>query len=366
MTDAGAGSVWNKNSWHWEEKKYTPWANAWLTENLSRLELSAGGASVRVTAVDSIKGDTSVNIRKGKKIVMFELTIKCSWEGKQDDATEKGTWQITEVFPDDVADGDYTVRVRSSGSKAPKAKRLMSTKGVEAVKAVMTQFVEAIKERDGDLRALAADKARREEEAKKAAAAEVSGAAGYAAASAEVEAEEAARKVEESKKAPVASDKPEKVDGTGSVWNKGSYHWEEKKLTSWANARLRELVEKWELEVPNCSMRTTTVSSCMGEAAISIRKGKKLCFFELTLKGDWEAELLDDDGEIIASTDGEFTFVEVDQDNSGADTDDPFTMRITCSGSSSGEARLATLMKKQGQASLREIVAKFAAELREQ
>ena len=143
----------------------------------------------------------AVNVRKGKKVVMFELTIKCAYEGtsarraqgsscpsaaasascvrpanthtstplaqrccipagKQGDDTCAGTISVFEVLPDDVRDGDYEVTVRSPSSAAPKARELMRTKGPAALKAKLTEFLAALTKRDGDERALAEDKVR--------------------------------------------------------------------------------------------------------------------------------------------------------------------------------------------------------------
>ena len=33
----GCGSIWNKNSWHWEERNYTEVAKKWLSENLTKI-----------------------------------------------------------------------------------------------------------------------------------------------------------------------------------------------------------------------------------------------------------------------------------------------------------------------------------------
>ncbi len=36
--------------------------------------------------------------------------------------------------------------------------------------------------------------------------------------------------------------KVEKVEGTGSVWNTGSYFWEEKGVGKWAEERIKEVL----------------------------------------------------------------------------------------------------------------------------
>ena len=37
----GAGSIWNKNSWHWEEKNYTEQAKTFLNENIVKISMES-------------------------------------------------------------------------------------------------------------------------------------------------------------------------------------------------------------------------------------------------------------------------------------------------------------------------------------
>jgi activator of HSP90 ATPase len=40
-SSTGVGSIWNKNSWHWEERNYTELAKKWLQENLTKIEFES-------------------------------------------------------------------------------------------------------------------------------------------------------------------------------------------------------------------------------------------------------------------------------------------------------------------------------------
>ena len=62
--NTGVGSIWNKNSWHWEEKNYTQFAKKWLTENLSQVKIEKNDISIRIYEMKEIKGEASVSIRK--------------------------------------------------------------------------------------------------------------------------------------------------------------------------------------------------------------------------------------------------------------------------------------------------------------
>ena len=65
-SSTGVGSIWNKNSWHWEERNYTDLAKKWLQENLVRIEVENQEQQVRVRLyeVKSIDGNASITIRK--------------------------------------------------------------------------------------------------------------------------------------------------------------------------------------------------------------------------------------------------------------------------------------------------------------
>lgn len=64
----GCGSIWNKNSWHWEERNYTEVAKKWLQENLVKIEVDSkdNQVLVRLYEVKSIEGNASITIRKQK------------------------------------------------------------------------------------------------------------------------------------------------------------------------------------------------------------------------------------------------------------------------------------------------------------
>jgi len=65
-SSTGVGSIWNKNSWHWEERNYTDLAKKWLQEILVRIEVENKEQQVRVRLyeVKSIDGNASITIRK--------------------------------------------------------------------------------------------------------------------------------------------------------------------------------------------------------------------------------------------------------------------------------------------------------------
>ena len=97
-------STWNKH-YHWKTKGCTPWARAWLAEQLEgrSMPLRAGDSSpdapsVHVDKLTSFDGDVELGNRKGKLITIYDCVVTLSWSGKADDGSEvSGTITFPEV-----------------------------------------------------------------------------------------------------------------------------------------------------------------------------------------------------------------------------------------------------------------------------
>lgn len=61
---AGFGSIWNSNSWFYEEKNYNKFAKDWIKEQLPKISEKRGDVTVRIDEVKTIEGTASVTIRK--------------------------------------------------------------------------------------------------------------------------------------------------------------------------------------------------------------------------------------------------------------------------------------------------------------
>jgi activator of HSP90 ATPase len=60
----GFGSIWNNNSWFYEEKNFTKFAKDWLTSEICKLSVTKDYILVKFYEMKSIEGDASVTIRK--------------------------------------------------------------------------------------------------------------------------------------------------------------------------------------------------------------------------------------------------------------------------------------------------------------
>jgi len=57
---SGVGSVWNKGSWHWEEKNYNKWAEEELTKSLQSVKTECGDFIIETSKCISINGDVTL------------------------------------------------------------------------------------------------------------------------------------------------------------------------------------------------------------------------------------------------------------------------------------------------------------------
>jgi activator of HSP90 ATPase len=89
--------------------------------------------------------------------------------------------------------------------------------------------------------------------------------------------------------------------GAGSIWNVGSWFWEEKNYNKWAHEVLPPKIQ--ELQIDDISI--TEVTKFKGEASINIRKGKTIFLFEFEIEGKWAC----------SDIDGTFKVLEFDQND---------------------------------------------------
>jgi len=82
--------------------------------------------------------------------------------------------------------------------------------------------------------------------------------------------------------------------GEGSVWAGNT--WEDRKMNSWAEAKLRELAGPCMATTGEDTIAVKEVESFTGTASIYVKQGKKKYFYDLTFKLKWEIESLNASG----------------------------------------------------------------------
>mmetsp|Transcript_14060 Transcript_14060/g.53381 ORF Transcript_14060/g.53381 Transcript_14060/m.53381 type:complete len:234 (-) Transcript_14060:54-755(-) len=177
-----------------------------------------------------------------------------------------------------------------------------------------------------------------------------------------------------------------------SVWNKGGYHWEERDLTVWAKERLTALLMDVEIDVPGGLLTIAEVKEIKGDASSSMRKGAHIVFYEFKMKLAWEGEIVDGEGGVKATGDGEVEIEKFDQEDDldhvkvsgrgqiapflgrfqgtaasrGCDSCLPLSPQITVKAASDkrADAGLGRQMKMIGEPLIREALKTFVGELR--
>ncbi|KAJ1268788.1 hypothetical protein BS78_07G160600 [Paspalum vaginatum] len=119
----------NVHNWHWAERDCLEWSRARLSALLAGLTVldGEGGLTLRTVALDKLDGEAYVNIRKGKVIPGYELSLTLSWEAEAA-ASEAGAAKVAgaaEVpyLADENADEDPELRVTVRGDDTPLARR---------------------------------------------------------------------------------------------------------------------------------------------------------------------------------------------------------------------------------------------------
>ncbi|PAN35743.1 hypothetical protein PAHAL_6G230900 [Panicum hallii] len=142
----------NVHNWHWAERDCLEWSRARLSSLLAGLTVldGEGGLTLRTVALDKLDGEAYVNIRKGKVIPGYELSLTLSWEAEA--ASEAGAAKVAgaaEVpyLADENADEDPDLRVTVRGDETPLARRAKDaflSRGKPLVLEKIREFVAAM------------------------------------------------------------------------------------------------------------------------------------------------------------------------------------------------------------------------------
>jgi activator of HSP90 ATPase len=87
-SSTGVGSMWNKGSWHWEERNYTVLAKKILSERIVKIAIESEDLRIKLYEMKSIEGSASITIRKSKQIFLFDFTIEIYFDAYREGAKE--------------------------------------------------------------------------------------------------------------------------------------------------------------------------------------------------------------------------------------------------------------------------------------
>eukprot|EP00882_Tetradesmus_deserticola_P008632 GHRQ01009101.1.p1 GENE.GHRQ01009101.1~~GHRQ01009101.1.p1 ORF type:complete len:352 (+),score=138.82 GHRQ01009101.1:1029-2084(+) len=137
----------NVNQWHWSEKDCSEWSKQRLGQLLGDLTLLSGPATAKTTGLQSVEGDSILNIRKAKLIASYELHIKVKWEGKTADGQQGSGLIELPYVADENHDEDPEVRVLlpDENAAAQQLKAEILAKGKEPIHQAIRTYVQELR-----------------------------------------------------------------------------------------------------------------------------------------------------------------------------------------------------------------------------
>jgi activator of HSP90 ATPase len=143
----------NVHNWHWAETDCLPWSRNLLTKLLSDHTILSGEGNlyIKTKKVDKVEGEAYVNVRKGKIIPGYEISLTLSFQGEAKDSDGKsllvadGTVEIPYIS-DENADEDPEIRVmvKDDGPVGKRIKDAFLVKGKQFVLEQVRAYVTAM------------------------------------------------------------------------------------------------------------------------------------------------------------------------------------------------------------------------------
>ncbi|XP_038987412.1 activator of 90 kDa heat shock protein ATPase homolog [Phoenix dactylifera] len=145
----------NVHNWHWVERDCFEWSRSLLSSLLSNLTIldDEGGLAIRTKTVDRVDGEAYVNVRKGKIIPGYELSLSLSWEGEARDSADgpsllkvSGSLEVP-YLADENAGEDPEVKITVRDDDGPVGRRIKDifiAKGKPLVLEKIRAYVQAM------------------------------------------------------------------------------------------------------------------------------------------------------------------------------------------------------------------------------
>ncbi|XP_072983865.1 uncharacterized protein [Typha latifolia] len=141
----------NVHNWHWAERDCLEWSRSLLSSLLSNLTLldGEGDLVIRTKTLDKLDGEAYVNVRKGKVIPGYELSLSLSWEAEVRDSSAakvSGTLEVP-YLADENAEEDPEVRIIVRDDDGPVGRRIKEAflaKGKSLILEKIRAYVEAM------------------------------------------------------------------------------------------------------------------------------------------------------------------------------------------------------------------------------
>jgi len=141
----------NVHNWHWAETNCLEWSRTFFRKLFGDVSVADGDVSVAVKKVEKLDGEAYVNVRKGKVIPGYEISVTLTWEAEERGSDGKvlrkveGSVEIPYIS-DENADEDPEVRVtvKDSGEVGKRLKQVVVEKAKPVILEKVRVWVESM------------------------------------------------------------------------------------------------------------------------------------------------------------------------------------------------------------------------------
>ena len=148
----GFGSIWNNNSWFYEEKNFTKFAKEWLKDNITKLQVVKDDIKVEMYDIKEMEGQASVTIRKQKQIFLYDIETEIYFQAhKVSDPSQecKGRVKVFELNQDDdEINLEITQETQSDFVSA--VKKILNNQMSEELLKCFQGLAKAMRQKDAD------------------------------------------------------------------------------------------------------------------------------------------------------------------------------------------------------------------------
>ncbi|CAJ2673009.1 unnamed protein product [Trifolium pratense] len=143
----------NVHNWHWSETNCLEWSRTFFNNLFNNLKIldGEGGFYIAVKKVEKVDGEAYVNVRKGKIIPGYEISVLISWEGEARDSDGKILHKVSgnveiPYISDENADEDPEIRVsvKDEGKIGKTMKEAVIVKGKALILEKVRVWVESM------------------------------------------------------------------------------------------------------------------------------------------------------------------------------------------------------------------------------
>ncbi|KAK9057678.1 hypothetical protein SSX86_022514 [Deinandra increscens subsp. villosa] len=143
----------NVHNWHWAETNCLEWSKNLLSKLLADQTILSGEGNlfIQTKKLEKVEGEAYVNVRKGKIIPGYELSVSINWQGEAKDSDGKsllvadGVVEIPYIADENAdEDPDLRVIVKDEGPVGRRLKDAFLAKGKDFVLKQVRVYVDAM------------------------------------------------------------------------------------------------------------------------------------------------------------------------------------------------------------------------------